>query len=79
MLRLLKISLLSICLVTASINGIAEETLIQGNAFSYKGKTIEVRQYLDFFTFKSSVLEKMEIQSDGSFKFKFNVEKTGLF
>ena len=79
MLRLLEISLLSICLLPASINGIAEETLIQGNAFSYKGKTIEVRQYLDFFTFKSSVLEKMEIQSDGSFKFKFNVEKTGLF
>mgnify|MGYP000871662766 CR=1 FL=1 len=79
MLRFNKITLLVLSFFFVSFVGFSEQTTIQGNAFYYRGKTIEIRQYLDLFTFKSSVLEKMEIQSDGSFKFQFNVEKTGLF
>lgn len=77
--RIIRISLIAICLLLFQFNGFTAQTTIQGNAFYYRGKTIELRQYLDLFTFKSSVLEKMEIQSDGSFKFEFDVEKTGLF
>ncbi len=57
----------------------AENTLIQGNAFYYRGKMIEVRAYTDLFTFQTSVLSRMLIPQDGSFKFELDLEKEGLY
>lgn len=79
MRRKIQFLLLSFGLFLFAINTFAEQTSIQGNAFFYRGKTIEIRQYLDLFTFKSLLLEKMEIQPDGSFKFQFNADETGLY
>jgi len=77
--RIIRILLTSIGLLALLLNARAAETTIQGNAFYYRGKTIELHQYLDLFTFKSAVLEKMEIQADGSFKFEIDPDKTGLY
>ncbi|MEX2595879.1 MAG: hypothetical protein WEC59_03035 [Salibacteraceae bacterium] len=55
------------------------ETTIQGNAFYYKGKIIELRKYLDLFTFESLVIDRATIPTDGNFKFKVNVKETGLY
>jgi hypothetical protein len=68
---------LAVCFVGLTAH--AENTLIQGNAFYYKGKTIEVHRYLDLFTFETSLLDKQEIPQTGSFKFNIDVEKTGLY
>jgi archaellum component FlaF (FlaF/FlaG flagellin family) len=57
----------------------ATETLIQGNAFSYRGKEIEIHRYLDLFTFKSEAIVSQEILEDGSFKFNVDVVQTGIF
>lgn len=57
----------------------ARPTLIQGNAFYYRGHTIEIHKYLDLFTFKSVSITSMEIPNDGSFKFTIDVPKTGLY
>ena len=47
-----------------SLQIFAGETLIQGNAFYYKGKDIELHKYLDLFTFQSEVVTSQEIIED---------------
>ncbi len=71
--------LLSGIILLVSTQVLATMTTIQGNAFYYRGKMIEFHQYNDLFTFKSSVLSKMLVPQDGSFKFELNLEKEGLY
>lgn len=54
-------------------------TLVQGNAFYYKGKTIEIHRYLDLFTFETALLDKQVIPQNGAFKFNVDVSETGLY
>lgn len=54
-------------------------TLIQGNAFYYRGQMIEVHRYDDLFTFRSTLLSQMLIPQDGSFRFELAIEKPGLY
>lgn len=75
MLRLLSIAILVFVCHTAE----ATETLIQGNAFTYRGKEIEIHRYLDLFTFQSEAIVSQDISDDGSFKFTIDVKNTGIF
>lgn len=75
----LKLLLTTFILVVVSFEVLAQKTLIQGNAFYYRGKMIEVRAYTDLFTFQSSVLSRMLIPQDGSFKFELDIEEEGLY
>lgn len=56
----------------------AETTLIQGNAFSYRGQNIEIHQYLDLFTFRTLELADQHIPENGNFKFNLNLKETDL-
>lgn len=58
---------------------VAETTLIQGNAFYYRGKKIEVHEYKDLFTFKSEPIGMGDIPADGSFRFEINIDNPGLY
>lgn len=62
-----------------SLNALAEMTLIQGNAFYYRGKPIEVHRYLDLFTFESEPVGQGEIPGDGSFRFEIDIPEVGLY
>lgn len=73
----LAITFLMLCLI--QLVGFAETTIIQGNGVYYKGKSLEIRKYLDLFTFESAVLSKQVIPSNGNFKLEVNIETTGLY
>jgi len=68
-----------ISLLLASIAAHAESVLVQGNAFSYRGKMLEVKSYSDLFTFKSQAVANTYIAQDGSFKITFDAEETNLY
>ncbi len=54
-------------------------TVIQGNAFTYRGQVVEFHEYLDLYTFESAVLSRTVVAEDGSFKFELNLRKKGLY
>lgn len=58
---------------------VAQATLIQGNAFSYRGQEIELHRYLDLFTFATEKLDSAQLPQDGSFRFTVDVKETGLY
>lgn len=72
--------LISIILMAMPVfSGIAKTTSIQGNAFYYRGQTIEIHQYLDLFTFRSMAVASSEIPNDGNFKFTLDIPDTSLY
>jgi hypothetical protein len=77
MIKHLFLPLMAIWWLCQSAN--ATPTLVQGNAFYYKGKQIELHQYSDLFTFSSTIRATQAIPSDGNFRFEINVETTGLY
>lgn len=54
-------------------------TVVQGNAFTYRGQVVEFHEYLDLFTFESAALARTIVAEDGSFKFTLNLRKKGLY
>jgi len=70
--------LLILCIIL-SIPSLGVETMIQGNAFYYRNKKIQIHQYQDLFTFKSVSLIEQQIGDDGNFKLILDIEKTGLY
>ncbi|MEZ4721245.1 MAG: hypothetical protein R2813_05140 [Flavobacteriales bacterium] len=74
-IRYIAISLL--LLVTNHM--VAKPTLIQGNAFSYRGQELEIHRYLDLFTFATEKLDSIKIPQDGNFKLTVEVKETDLF
>ena len=67
--------LLILCIIL-SIPSLGVETMIQGNAFYYRNKKIQIHQYQDLFTFKSVSLIEQQIGDDGNFKLILDIEKT---
>ncbi len=71
--------LVFIVILASTFNALAEKTLVQGNAFYYRGKEIEIHQYQDLFTFKSIALDSQKIGENGNFKFTIDIRQTGLY
>lgn len=75
MMRIILSTLFSLLVLTA----FSVPTIIQGNAFSYRGQNIEIRQYLDLFTFRTLELANQHIPENGNFKFNIDINKSGLY
>lgn len=71
--------LLILLLVTISSFAWSAETLIQGNAFYYRGKEVQICKYTDLFTFSDTVLANKMLEDDGNFKFTIEVSEPGLY
>ncbi|GAB4380929.1 MAG: hypothetical protein Kow0075_12470 [Salibacteraceae bacterium] len=54
-------------------------TVIQGNAFFYRGKEVAIRHYLDLFTFKNEPLATQSIEEKGNFKFELQLDTKGIY
>jgi peroxiredoxin len=75
MMRFILCTLFSLVVLTA----FSAPTIIQGNAFSYRGQNIEIHQYLDLFTFRTLELADQHIPENGNFKFNIDIKKSGLY
>lgn len=52
------------------------QTIVFGQASSYKNDTLELIQVQDFITFKKNVIVKTIVDKNGFFKFEFNISRT---
>ena len=75
---MIRFTLIYLAILTSAFSAVAENTLIQGNAFYYRGKDMEIHQYQDLFTFKSIPLDSQQIGEDGNFKFNIDISQTDL-
>lgn len=71
--------ILVLALILHFISAGALPTLIQGNAFSYRGQSIEVRCYSDLFTYKSELLAQQFIPENGNFKFLIDIKSPAVY
>ncbi len=70
---------LSLFLSFVAVSAFSKPTIIQGNAFSYRGQEVEIHQYLDLFTFRTLELANQHIPENGNFKFQIEIKESGLF
>ena len=68
---------LSLFLSFAAVSAFSKPTIMQGNAFSYRGQEVEIHQYLDLFTFRTLELANQHIPENGNFKFQIEIKEIG--
>jgi hypothetical protein len=69
-----------LCLMLSLVDSInAVPTTVQGNAFSYRGKWLEIHEYTDLFTFSSQKLDSVKLPDHGTFKLSIDIDQTGLY